>query len=227
MKKQKKTEVSVKIKTSTLKTPRTPRTRAAVFQEAKNIFRRCADSNQIVGRHEERAKINEFWTECVDEKCMGGALYISGYPGTGKTALVNEVLAKKVKTSQCKVVKVNCMTAEDPKSIYNMILKELKPSQTVDNYKMAIEKLEDMIISENSSKVMQVVNSIPITLSVAVLDEIDHLYTKDQEVLYKLFEWPQLLNSKFVLIGIANAMDLIDRILPRLKAKSCNEILSS
>ena len=39
----------------------------------------------------------------------------------------------------------------------------------------------------------------------------------DKEVLYQLFEWTALPNSKVILIGIANALDLADRILPRLQ----------
>ncbi len=54
-----------------------------------------------------------------------------------------------------------------------------------------------------------------------VLDEIDFLITRDQEVLYRLFEWPALIDSRLVLIGIANALDLTGRFLPRLKAKQC------
>ncbi|XP_016118743.1 cell division control protein 6 homolog [Sinocyclocheilus grahami] len=42
---------------------------------------------------------------------------------------------------------------------------------------------------------------------------------KSQEVLYTIFEWPYLPNSRVCLIGIANALDLTDRILPRLQAK--------
>lgn len=55
--------------------------------------------------------------------------------------------------------------------------------------------------------------------SLMILDEIDQLESKSQSVLYKIFEWPSWQNSKFVLIGIANAMDLTDRNLPRLCGK--------
>lgn len=61
--------------------------------------------------------------------------------------------------------------------------------------------------------------------SVVVLDEIDHLITKEQDVLYRLFEWASQPDSHLVLIGIANALDLTDRLLPRLRAKSCEPCL--
>lgn len=34
-----------------------------------------------------------------------------------------------------------------------------------------------------------------------VLDEVDQLDSKGQEVLYTLFEWPSLPNSKLLLVG--------------------------
>jgi cell division control protein 6 len=49
-----------------------------------------------------------------------------------------------------------------------------------------------------------------------VLDEIDQLESKRQSVLYTIFEWPAIPNSRVILVGIANALDLTDRILPRL-----------
>ena len=44
--------------------------------------------------------------------------------------------------------------------------------------------------------------------------------SKDQEVLYKLFELPFLPKSRLILIGIANSLDFTDRVLPRLQTKS-------
>lgn len=55
--------------------------------------------------------------------------------------------------------------------------------------------------------------------SLLVLDEIDQLGSKNQSILYSIFEWPAIPSSKIVLVGIANALDLTDRILPRLQAR--------
>uniref|UniRef100_A0A3Q4MA11 Cell division control protein 6 homolog n=1 Tax=Neolamprologus brichardi TaxID=32507 RepID=A0A3Q4MA11_NEOBR len=59
-----------------------------------------------------------------------------------------------------------------------------------------------------------------------VLDEMDQLDSKAQDVLYTIFEWPYLPKSRLCLIGIANALDLTDRILPRLQARpQCRPLL--
>ena len=73
------------------------------------------------------------------------------------------------------------------------------------------------------------------THSVLVLDELDQLSVHCQHILYTVFEWPALSRSRLILIGqlvsvttpthycvstagIANALDLTDRMLPRLQA---------
>jgi cell division control protein 6 len=59
------------------------------------------------------------------------------------------------------------------------------------------------------------------------LDEIDHILTMGLESLYRLFEWSLQKPSRLVLVGIANALDLTDRLLPRLKSKNLRpELLS-
>uniref|UniRef100_H2YCD2 Cdc6 C-terminal domain-containing protein n=1 Tax=Ciona savignyi TaxID=51511 RepID=H2YCD2_CIOSA len=52
-----------------------------------------------------------------------------------------------------------------------------------------------------------------------LLDEMDQLDSRNQEVLYTMFGWSALTDSKVILIGIANSLDLTDRILPRLQAR--------
>ena len=44
-------------------------------------------------------------------------------------------------------------------------------------------------------------------VKVVVIDEIDFLITKDQSILYNLFEWCNLPSTRLCLIAIANTMD--------------------
>ena len=67
----------------------------------------------------------------------------------------------------------------------------------------------------------QCFNQELLCLSVLLLDEIDQIDTKTKATvdLYKIFEWPFIPGSKLILIGIANALDFTDRLLPRLELK--------
>jgi len=44
---------------------------------------------------------------------------------------------------------------------------------------------------------------------------MDELDSKNQEALYTIFSWVGIKNSRLILIGIANSLNLTDRILPR------------
>lgn len=56
-------------------------------------------------------------------------------------------------------------------------------------------------------------------MTMLILDEVDQLVGKKQTILYNIFEWPSIVNSRLLLIGIANALDLTDRLLTRLQTK--------
>lgn len=49
--------------------------------------------------------------------------------------------------------------------------------------------------------------------SVVLMDELDQMVTPKQDVIYNFFNWPTLVESKLVVIAVANTMDLPERHL--------------
>ena len=72
-----------------------------IFREAKSALRTSAsvDGGTLVGRDEEREQLHDFWERHVISK-KSGSLYVSGAPGVGKSALLDELLTDtKVRNS--------------------------------------------------------------------------------------------------------------------------------
>lgn len=49
--------------------------------------------------------------------------------------------------------------------------------------------------------------------SVLLVDELDQMITKKQDVVYNFFNWPHLPHARLTVIAIANTMDLPEREL--------------
>ena len=60
---------------------------------------------------------------------------------------------------------------------------------------------------------------------IVIIDEIDFLYTKNQNILYNLFEWSNLKETRFCLIVIANTMDFPEKLQPKLTSRMGNNRL--
>uniref|UniRef100_A0A8C2DV00 Cell division control protein n=1 Tax=Cyprinus carpio TaxID=7962 RepID=A0A8C2DV00_CYPCA len=170
------------------------------YQSVKQALH-TAVPERLLSREAERAAIVSFLeNHVVAEK--PSSLYISGAPGTGKTACLNCVLQEqKALLKGVQTVLINCMNLRSSHAIFPLLGERLGVPKG--NSEARLEKL--------------LTSSGPTVL--LVLDEMDQLDSKSQEVLYTIFEWPYLPNSRVCLIGIANALDLTDRILPRLQAK--------
>jgi cell division control protein 6 len=136
-------------------------------------------------------------------------MYISGPPGTGKSALVEEVFKEMKLEETAKVVNINCVSMRSSRDIFGRLVEEFSDDSQIFKKSQA-EVLRGIFLPKKQSANFYVVS----------LDEIDHLLNLDVEVLYTLFEWSMQKNSHLILIGIANALDLTDRFLPRLKAKN-------
>ncbi|NP_001081844.1 cell division cycle 6 S homeolog [Xenopus laevis] len=175
------------------------------YQKAKHALN-TAIPERLLARESETAFIKTFLTSHVSAR-KAGSLYISGAPGTGKTACLNKLLQEsKDDLKQCKTVYINCMSLRSSQAVFPAIAEEISGGKSSLAAKDMVRNLEKLVTSKG-----------PIIL--LVLDEMDQLDSRGQDVLYTVFEWPWLPNSRMVLIGIANALDLTDRILPRLQAR--------
>ncbi|KAL0273883.1 UNVERIFIED_CONTAM: hypothetical protein PYX00_006458 [Menopon gallinae] len=164
-----------------------------------------SSSNTLPGREEEVNRLFSLLEKHLEEQSCG-SIYIAGLPGTGKTASIEHVIQSEKIKKGYNIVKINCTSFSSSVSIYKRICTELKVKTAGKVDKDPLVLIEKYLLRKHK-------------MILLILDEIDQLETRTQSVLYKIFEWPSWSKARLVLIGIANAVDLTDRILPRLCAK--------
>ncbi|PVU94596.1 hypothetical protein BB561_002426 [Smittium simulii] len=192
---------------------------------------------EIIGRTDERAEIKKYIDILLHDK-LGGSLYISGNPGTGKSACTIDVIESNLPSiyqNNTFVVFINCMVITSAKQLYDTILsniteqKSLKKNKNFDPKQSQIyrasptdtclssqteyatkSKLEKLFIRNNRNEGY-----------IIVFDELDNLINLNLSLIYSFFEWAINKSSNLLLVGIANALDLTERLLPRLKARNC------
>ena len=194
------------------------------FDEAIRLLQLSAIPQSMPCREKERRKIETFITNSL--KKGDGALYISGMPGTGKTATVVEVVKRLQKAvnenkfAPFNVVEINGMKLQHPAEAYTIMWKTMTGESLT--AAKAVQKLENHF--------SKAVPSAKAKLSLVIVDEIDYMVTQKQKVLYNLFDWPTRKHAKLVVLAIANTMDLPERFLPRVnsrlgKRESCNPLV--
>ncbi|XP_069642461.1 cell division control protein 6 homolog [Haliaeetus albicilla] len=173
------------------------------YQQAKRVLH-AAVPDRLYAREKETGVIRQFLREHVCGR-QPGSLYISGAPGTGKTACLSRVLLDcKDELTGSKTIVLNCMSLSSPQGVFPAMAQQL--GLPVAAGREVVRRLEKQLMAQG-----------PMVL--LVLDELDQLESKGQDVLYTLFEWPRLPSSRLVLVGLANALDLTDRSLARLGAR--------
>ncbi|NXG14445.1 ORC1 protein, partial [Grallaria varia] len=179
---------------------------ASVLEEARLRLHVSAVPECLPCREEEFQDIYNF----VESKLIdgtGGCMYISGVPGTGKTATVHEVIrclqqaAENDELPAFQLVEINGMKLTDPHQAYVQIL-ELLTGQKVTATHAAV--LLAKLFSTPGPKRKT---------TVLIVDELDLLWTHKQKVMYNLFDWPTQKHSRLIILAIANTMDLPERIM--------------
>ncbi|KAF5203392.1 Origin recognition complex subunit [Thalictrum thalictroides] len=152
-----------------------------------------------------------------DDQCLGRCLYIHGVPGTGKTMSVLSVmrnLKSEVDAGSIKpyrFIEINGLRLASPENIYKVIYEAISGRQV--GWRKALQLLNERFSDDNK---LGKEDNQPCVL---LIDELDLLVNKNQSVLYNILDWPTKPHSKLVVIGIANTMDLPEKLLPRISSR--------
>ncbi|XP_024629084.1 origin of replication complex subunit 1B [Medicago truncatula] len=169
-------------------------------------------------RNKEMDEITTFIKGAIsDNQCLGRCLYIHGVPGTGKTMSVLSVmrsLKSEVDAGNIKpycFVEINGLKLASPENIYKVIYEALNGHRV--GWKEALRLLNERFVE--GKKTGEEADRPCILL----IDELDLLVTRNQSVLYNILDWPTKPHSKLIVIGIANTMDLPEKLLPRISSR--------
>jgi len=209
------------------------------LQRAIAAMRPGADT-RLPGREAEREEVLRFLHDAVWLGGRAQVLYVSGMPGTGKTASCLEAVRQLRRPSHnagqasFHFAHVNAMCLSHPAAVFAEICRKLPtvgqhgrrrggcvnvlpdgPNAPLAASQctegQAYTMLSQFFASRNGHKPSETV--------VLVLDEIDCLVTQAQTVLYRIFEWLSLPNASLAVVAIANTMDLPERLLPRVSSR--------
>ncbi|KAH8319443.1 hypothetical protein KR067_008996 [Drosophila pandora] len=174
------------------------------YQNARRVLN-SAETQNLPGREEQLQELREFFTSHLETQ-TSGSLYVSGQPGTGKTACLSLLLRDPEFSKRLQRVYINCTSIASVGAVYKKLCSELQLKVSGRTERDHMEAIQRHL---RTAKKMLLL----------VLDEIDQLCTSRQEVLYTIFEWPALPGARLLLVGIANSLDLTDRALMRLNAR--------
>ncbi|KAF9129382.1 Origin recognition complex, subunit 1 [Mortierella sp. GBA39] len=194
-----------------IKTPTTQRSISATapktdFEHARNRLHVKAVPDSLPCREDEFLEIQEHLESAIEDG-TGSCIYISGVPGTGKTATVLEVIrslqakAEEGEISPFQFVEINGMKVTEPSYAYVLLWMALSEQKVTANH--ALQLLEKQFSTPGPRRLPCVV----------LMDELDLLVTSKQTVMYNFFEWPNWLHSRLIVVAVANTMDLPERML--------------
>ncbi|KAH8364298.1 hypothetical protein KR084_005488 [Drosophila pseudotakahashii] len=174
------------------------------YQNARRVLN-SAETQNLPGREAQLQELREFFSSHLESQ-TSGSLYVSGQPGTGKTACLSLLLRDADFSKRLQRVYINCTSIASVGAVYKKLCAELQLKVSGRTERDHLEAIQRHL---KTAKRMLLL----------VLDEIDQLCTSRQEVLYTIFEWPAVPGSRILLVGIANSLDLTDRALMRLNAR--------
>lgn len=191
---------------SVVRNPRTAVRKVETLEDFRRRLHTAELPERMPCREEEAAEVEKFIRNAVSARGTSSAMYISGVPGTGKTATVISVVKQLTLDKKCNnfsFVCVNAMEFVDPRRIFVEIYNQITDNSKRISAALARRKLN--AIFEMTDK-----RRPPIVI---LVDELDQLCTKKQELIYDIFNWTSVESARVSVMAIANTLDLPERML--------------
>lgn len=200
-----------------LRAPKTHEVVETIFSKIKKQLYSSHDKEEIVksGGFQDflPARENEFASIYLSiysaiESGSATTVYIAGTPGVGKTLTVKEVVKELQRSSDQKelplfqFVDINGLKMVKPTDSYEVLWNKIMGERLT--WGAAMESLEFYFNKVPRNKKRPVV---------VLLDELDALVNKTQDIMYNFFNWTTYENAKLIVIAVANTMDLPERQL--------------
>ncbi|KAL6200312.1 hypothetical protein ACLB2K_030094 [Fragaria x ananassa] len=175
----------------------------------------------VTCRDVEQKRVLEFCKSCIEQE-KAGSLYVCRCPGTGKSLSMDKVKQLLVNWAgeggfqEPDVLELNCTSLTKTSDIFTKILAKHQPHKKANGTTslQLLQKLYSQKTQSDGTKMMLV-----------IADELDYLITKDRAVLHDLFMLTTYPFSRCILLGVANAIDLADRFVPKLQSLNCKPMV--
>ncbi|KAF5212716.1 putative origin recognition complex subunit [Clavispora lusitaniae] len=183
-------------------------TSSEAFKQLKEKLHTSTRIDSLPCREDEFTSLLLTLETAVREE-TGCSVYVSGTPGTGKTATIKEVIAslKEIVSydglREFDFLEINCLKLLTPNSAYEKFWEYLSGIKvTPSNAALLLEEYFSRDVPDPDRKPL-----------IVLMDELDQIVTKNQNVMYNFFNWPTYANAKLIIIAVANTMDLPERLL--------------